>query len=218
MNKKIISIIFIIALFFVLSLFNNVYASDFEFNAVAWDDDVLNAFKQISEYENIDDYWYNMNFNGNTYPLLLIPKADYPDLKIYFDGFSKTTSSGLSDYTFRFNISSKIVSDYYLYDKDTKQFVSKGSGTHLNYFYHCTNSGTNDFPILSNITWYTDNTYETVFFFPGIVAQKVQLVKETLPQTMKEIVGLLPMILVLLVFLLGLTKGLRIIKNLIQSA
>lgn len=211
MIKKNLLIFVTIVLFFILFLVPSCYAADtvdllfVDNTGNSTDEYILKGYNR--DYLNyFDDYNYIVRYVSDTYQdIIFIPEDTYCYTETFL-GVNVLTFSSDNTIVFSFN------NGVWTYDTS----VSAGQPGISTCIYFATDiytskSKTNYFFEIPVVV------YPKVIVEPtGVIAPLLEV--KTMKQTLKEIVAILPLILVLLVSLHGLMKGLKTIKNLIHSA
>lgn len=208
-NKKlfvVLLITLILLVFSVSSCFAYTYSFDFykiDETTVAHIVDVLNLGNK--------SFWINYWSDSETYDIWVVDDTVASSLKFYAIGADKDER-----YKLIFNKSSFPAIQYkYYIASDTF-----GSANNTTIYDSILIDGLNGrCPYFSPcFSLYKNNTYTEVFYqAPArVVAQKLEGVE--MSQVMKEIVGVLPLIIVVVVSLVGLRKALQMLSMLLHKA
>lgn len=159
----------------------------------------------------INDIYYMMFFCSSTY--------SHGTNKLYITSNGRIAGSKIAD-------GELITVRKYNFDTQKWSYYSYGGGNYYEYSSNGVTSLLANYEIISSSTdVYTDNTYSTIFFQkpPQVVEEEQTLTLRQIMEkeqqekkTIQEIVGLLPLILVVVVSFLGLRKALKMLLTLLR--
>lgn len=205
-NKKIL-IIALFLIFFCLLGYSKCFAYDLKGNNCT-----LNIPDELYQKIISNDYYkqYSCIFvmrSLSCYDVIYIKSKD--GLYFYIEGNSVSSSTTFDGVSVSYNLS-----DLSVRGGDTFTNFTMGGWTYSGSLYN----GTYNF-YLRNLDLYADKNKENCLFHTapqGIVAQQVEQVK--MSQVQAEILGILPLTLVVVVSLVGLRKGLKMLETFLRQS
>lgn len=211
-NKKVL-IIILLYIFLIFTFCSNTFAyssgdeNDFGYYYSTFPVELLNKVKLLDEWNDNKYGCFGFHYKAwNSYRVIFIENPD-------FNKSCKVSSN--SSYGSRFCIKLD-GGNYIIYDYNLDYSLKERFPYSLNVYYE--DKGNNEY-LFKNIKAY-DN--DTLFFLPtpppptplthlAPVVEKVEM-----EETLKEIIQILPLILVVVVFFLGLRKALQMLSTLLH--
>lgn len=209
-------IILLVAFILIFSTTQCLAVSNISIETISLTDDEISFINNILE-ENPNYRYYCVYISDDPSIRFVRFYSSYDDLKFYV--LNVNASSPNSYYgimcsdndidTFIYRLSD------FTYVKSSRSYFE----TDITYY---DVSSICHYAIFSNFDIYSDKTYAEVLF-QAPPAQKQGIVEKSLEEvemkaTMKEILGILPLIIVVVVSLVGLRKGLKMLSSLLHKA
>lgn len=211
-NKKILIIALFLILFCLLGYSKSFASTDIIINNISLNEKELNFINNIMRDNS--NYRYYAVITGNDGKKFAYFYSSDIELKFYI----KETSFNSGFYALWCNDDKSNTLIYNL--DDFSLFASYDSFTTVWITYKDSLSNKVN-SLYCNFDVYSDNTYAKVLFqgtpqVQGIVAQQVEEIQ--LSQAQEEVLGILPMTLVVLVSLVGLQKGLKMLETFLHQS
>ena len=233
-NKKFLFIFLFFIMFFLFFSFSNVQAVTFD--SFTEDEqefikksvvDVFDAYKQLTGESSVDKYFIHCtridDGSGNLIPCLWFALGNEVEHarnngSMCFKGSAFYCSVNMSDRVYN-TFNSLEQSNYFGENFNLNKHTStweENTGLYANYSSHNSYYGGNEVAV----------TIPDDFFLvppPEVVEEKEKtlatIVEESRPEkTLEEIINLLPLIIVVVVFLVGLRKGLALLLQILHKA
>jgi len=206
-NKKVL-IIILLYILLIFTFCSNTFAyssgdeNDFGYYYSTFPDELLNKVKLLDEWNDNEYGCFGFHYKAwNSYRVIFIENPD-------FNKSCRVSSSSSYGASFCINLDG---GNYIIYDYNLDYSLKERSTHSLNGYHE--NKG-NDEYLFKNIKAYDD---DTLFFLPAPLTHLAQVVEKVeMEETLKEIIQILPLILVVVVSFLGLRKALQMLSTLLH--